>query len=91
MPSYNEAKLRKAMQFGQELVGEIIQRGGRCMEQVIDREYALYFERWLLPNGVSVVAVYNDSYREVFIEATPRQNSWDATRAALDAAAKVGA
>jgi hypothetical protein len=85
-----KTKHAAAMASGKEITDRIIARGGRCMEQVIDREFAIYAERWLLPNGVGLIAYYGPDYREVFVEAAPHTNSWAATEAALDAAAKIG-
>lgn len=80
-------RLKAAWSNGRPLIERIIARGGRCMEQVRDGESPLYFERWLLPNGVSVVIEYNETYREMFIEAAPRNGTWEALDAALDRAA----
>lgn len=82
-----QTKVQQAIEQAKPLVDAIIARGGRCMEQVLDKKFGLVFERWLLQNGTSVVVMAAPQFREVFIEATPRQNSWDATFAALDVAA----
>lgn len=37
------AEARKA---SKPLIARIIERGGRCMKQVIDREFGIFFERW---------------------------------------------
>lgn len=80
-------KLKAAWANGRPMIERVIERGGRCKEQVRDRESALYFERWLLPNGVSVVIEYNETYREMFIEAAPHTGDWDSLEAALNTAA----
>lgn len=74
---------------GHHFVERIINVGGHCMEQVIDRKSAVYFERWLLPNGVSVVVMYGPIYGELFIESAPFQSSWTALEQALAAAAAL--
>lgn len=83
----NVIKHKAAQTYGHELTERIIALGGRCMEQVIDREHAIYAERWLFPNGVGVIAYYSPKYREVFIQST-REISWTATDAALAKAAQ---
>ncbi len=81
-------QMTEAYASGKELLDRLPE-GSRCMEQVIDRSCALFFERWLLPNGVGVVVMYAPTYRELFVECAPRTNSWEATEAAIAAAAAL--
>jgi hypothetical protein len=81
-------KRLEAYASGKQLTDRIAKLGGRCMEQVIDKQCDLFFERWMFPNGVSVVAMYSPDFREVFIEATSGRNSWEATDLALRDAAE---
>jgi len=81
-------KMREAFVYGRPLIDRLVDRGARCMEQVIDKQYALFFERWLFPNGRSVVVMYSPTFREVFIQ--PKQSvTWQETDAALDDAMQV--
>lgn len=85
--SHANPKHRRAQASGRELTDRIRNLGGRCMEQIIDDDFAIYCERWILPNGVGVIAYYSQDYREVFIAATPDENTWAATEAVLAKAA----
>lgn len=80
---------KRAHANGKRFTDRVVAVGGRCMEQVIDRTYVLYFERWLLPNGVAVVVMYGEQYGEIFIQAAPFRNDWDATEGALNDAAAL--
>jgi len=77
---------REAYSQGKRLSDMLRVHEARCMEQVIDQEHDLFFERWLLPNGVGVVLMYSPSYGEIFIQGAPKTNSWEATETALKAA-----
>lgn len=83
-------KVQKAYEYARPLIDTMLAREARRMERLTDKQFGIVAERWLLPNGVSVMIYASRTYREMFIEATPGVNSWDATWAALDAAAKVG-
>jgi hypothetical protein len=82
-------KMHEAYASGKEMTDRIVKLGGRCMEQLVDKQCALFMERWLLPNGVGLMVIYSPMYREVFIEAAPKIGTWDATDAALAAAAAI--
>jgi hypothetical protein len=82
-----KTKISEANEGGGQLIDAIIARGARSMEQVVDRRFGLVFDRWILPNGTSVVSMLAPEYREVFIQPTPDSNKWADTFAALDVAA----
>lgn len=82
-------KMLEAYASGKELTDRIIALEGRCMEQLVDKSCALFMERWLLPNGVGLMVIYSPMYREVFVEVAPKNGTWEATDAALAAAAKL--
>lgn len=89
MPEKEPTLRQKAYASGKEITSRIIALGGRCQEQVIDDEFHIFFERWLFPNGVGVVALYGPDYREAFVQVAPKTNSWTDTDAALKAASEL--
>lgn len=82
-----QTKLQKGCESIRPIVEKVMKHGARCMEQLTDKQFGLVMERWLLSNGVSVLVYGGPTYRELFIEAAPFTNSWDALDAALLAAA----
>lgn len=70
-------------------VEKVIALGGRCMEQTCDRA-GIVWERWLLPNGSSVILFGTPHWRDVFVSVAPRASLWTQTLEALDIAAREG-
>lgn len=68
---------------GKELIDRLRALDARCMEQVVDRSCWLFMERWLLPNGVGLMVIYNHQYREVFSQVAPFTGEWADTDAEL--------
>lgn len=82
-PNRSKKKIREAQERLQPLIDQLRELGARCMEQTIDPEFGMICERWLLPNGKSVVVYGSPDWRDLYLQASPFTNDWDSMFTAL--------
>jgi hypothetical protein len=75
----------------QPMIAELVQLGASCVQQVIEAKGGTVIERWMLPNGTSVVVYGTPVWRDAFLPAPSPTNAWSETIAAIRAAAQATA
>jgi hypothetical protein len=88
-PNRSKSKIAKTQEALKPGLDAIIAAGGRCMEQVLDRENGIVVERWVFSNGRSVIAYGTPLWREFFEIIAPESNTWEATIEGLKRVAGV--
>jgi len=75
-PNRSRNKVRESQDALRPALDAIIGLGGRCMEQVTDKANGILVERWLLPNGKSLIVYGTPIWREVFEQIDPIGRAW---------------
>jgi hypothetical protein len=89
-PNRSRNKIREAQDALRPALDQIIDLGGRCMEQVTDKANGILVERWLLPNGKSVIVYGTPLLHEVFEVVAGDGRDWFATINGIRRIAGVG-
>lgn len=66
-PNRSTNKIRAVQKRLQPAFSAIMDSGGQCMEQVLDRENGILTERWLMPNGTSLIVYGTPLFCDVFV------------------------
>ncbi len=73
---------QKAIEGIAPIIAKLRELEARCMEQTLDAA-GIVWERWLLPNGVSVVVMGTPHWRDCFMPTAPFTADWAPTLAGL--------